>query len=61
MTVNHEVDAADRTFEPSPEGTAAEQPVAERRFEKCGSDCRPRDQAPLYPVGTRFAAIIGWW
>ena len=61
MTVEHERDATDRNFESSPEGTGAAAPVAERRFETCGSDCRPRDQAPLYPIGTRFAAIIGWW
>ncbi len=52
MTVDHETDTADRDL-PVP-------PAAEPRFEKGGAECRP-DQGPLYPVGTPFAAIIGWW
>ena len=61
MTVNPEVDAVDRNLQPLSGRTAVAERVIERRFEKCGCDSRPREQTPLFPVGTRFAAIIGWW
>jgi len=61
MTANHELNAADRNVQPVPEETGAPEPFRERRFEKCGGDCRPREQKALYPVGTPFAAVIGWW
>jgi len=61
MTATHGADAADRNLQPLPGASGAAERLIERRFEKCGCDSHPRDQSPLYPVGTRFAAIIGWW